>query len=121
MEPRPAAAGEAMVTLVPLTVATPVKSSMRSSWPAAKLVLRGRAKELMTFELPPGLVRFTLNVVPERVTAFARLKSMPNPVLALMVCEAVMTGVPVVLKEATQTSLAGHCGVRLVIAAPVPL
>ena len=74
----------------------------------------------MTF-VAPEFVRFTLNVVPLRVTAFARLKSIPNPVLPEMVCEDVMVGVPLVLKEATQTLAAGHWGLRLVIAAPVPL
>jgi len=120
MEPRPACVEEAIVALVPLRVTTPVKSSMRSSWPAARFVARGRLKALMTL-LVPGFVRLTFNEVPVSVMAFARLKSMPNPVLALMAVDEVMIGVPVVLKVATQILPMGHCGLRLVIAALVPL
>lgn len=119
IEVRPAWGEETIVTFVPLTVATPVKSSMRSSWPAARLEFaRGRAKALITLVVPE-FVRLRLSVAPLIVTAFARLKSMPIPVLPLMVCDEVMMGVPVVLKDATQISFAGQEGLRLVIATPV--
>ena len=109
------------MTLVPVTVATPVKSSMRSSLPAARLEFcRGRVKALITL-LVPELEKLTLRDVPVSVMAFLRLKSMPNPVLPGTRTERVATGTPVVVKGTLQTLFAGHWGLRLVMAAPVPL
>src|SRR5260370_2812481 len=87
---------------------TPVKSSMRSSWPTARLeFVRGRVKALRTLLL----AKFTTRLAPEMETALAKLRSMPMPVTA--VCETVKETVATGLLEAAtlrgHAVLAGHC------------
>ena len=67
----------------------------------------------------PEFERLMLKVVPVTVMAFARLKSMPKPVLPVMAWEDVMTGVPLPLKVAMQVAPAWQTG--LVRFTPVPL
>src|SRR5579872_2522082 len=120
--PRPAAAAGVIVTAGLVRLTTPVMSSIRSSWPVARFAFwRGSVKELMT-SVAPELMKLTFRVVPLRTSALDRLKSMPIPVSPPMVVDEVMMGAPTeALKETEQTALAGHWGVRLVMAAPVPL
>jgi len=85
----------AIVTVEPETVAMPVKSSMRSSWPEARLDIvppRGRAKALTTLVVAE-LMKLMVSAVPVRETAFARLTSMPSPALAAMASEVVIVDV----------------------------
>lgn len=83
----------AIVTDEPVIVAIPVKSSMRSSWPLARLEFaRGRVKALTTV-VELELVKFRLRMPPVTEMAFARLTSMPNPALPLMACEVVIVEV----------------------------
>ncbi len=108
-----------IVTVEPLTVAMPVKSSMMSSWPDARLEFaRGSVKSLVTV-VPEELARFKASVVPVIVMAFERLRSIPSPALPLMVCEVVIVDVKGPVNEAVQTAPATHTG--FVSATPVPL
>jgi len=111
---------EVMVAFWPLRETTPAKSSIKSSWPAARFeLLRGRRNEVRTLVVPE-LLKLTVRVVPVRVIALAILKSRPRPVLAektwerlLMRTELMVPG----LKE--QIALTAQAG--LVRATPVSL
>ena len=111
----------AIVTVEPETVAMPVKSSIRSSWPEARLEFeRGRVKALTT-GVAAELVKLMVSTEPMTEAAFARLTSMPIPALPPMATEVVIVDVKGPGNVATHTAPAGHEGVRLVMAAPVPL
>ena len=71
-----------IVTAVLETLLTvPVTSSMRSSWPEARFEFAtGRLKAVVTGRVPE-LERFRVRVEPLTVREFARLTSMPIPVL----------------------------------------
>src|SRR4029077_13685833 len=82
--------GEVMVTVLPLMPTTPVKSSIKSSWPEPRFELvRGRRNEVRTLVVAE-LLKLTVRVVPVRVIALARLKSSPKPVLAEKTCERLL-------------------------------
>ena len=67
---------ELMVTDELPRVTTPVKSSMRSSWPAARVLpVRGKVKALRTLVL----AKFTVRALAAMVTALAILRSKPMP------------------------------------------
>src|SRR5580658_4968444 len=111
----------AIVTVEPETVAMPVKSSIISSCPEARLeFVRGRAKALTTLVVVE-LVKLMVSALPVTEAAFARLTSMPSPVLAPMATELVIVDVKGPGNVTMHTAPAAHEGVRLVIAAPVPL
>jgi hypothetical protein len=99
----------------------PVKSSMRSSWPEARFEFAmGRLKAVVTGRVPE-FERFRVRVEPLRVREFARLTSMPIPVLLVTACEVVIVDVNGPTNEAMQTVLLRHGWLRLVIVEPVPL
>jgi len=86
----------------------PVKSSMRSSWPVDRFEFAtGRLKAVVTGRAPE-LERFRVRVEPLRVREFARLTSMPIPVLLVTACEVVIVDVKGPTNEAMQTVLARH-------------
>src|SRR5579859_169895 len=123
-DPRPTFPLEAIVTLDPETATTPVKSSIRSSCPVARFEFaRGSAKARTTLRLVfvVELVRLSVRAPAFTDSALARLKSIPNPVFPFTDSDCVMTGVPVPDNAALQTVFAKHCGLKLVIVAPVPL
>ena len=92
-----------IVTFEPLTVASPVKSSMRSSWPAARLeFVRGSVKSLTTVVVEE-LAKFRFSPAPTTVTVVARLTSMPSPALPVMVRGVVIVDVKGPGNVATQT------------------
>src|SRR5580704_7191969 len=109
-----------MVAFWPFRETTPVKSSIRSNWPAARFELvRGRRNEVRTLVVPE-LLKLTVRVVPVRVMALAILKSRPKPVLAEKTCERLLMRTEVMvpgLKE--QIALIAQTG--LVRATPVSL
>src|SRR5690242_6692850 len=110
-----------MVTLEPEMLTAPVTSSIRSSWPVARLEFwRGRLKRLVTGRATV-LAKFSVSVVPVREMALARLTSMPSPLLPEMLWEVVIVEVKGPEKAATQTVFAEHGWLRLVMVAPVPL
>src|SRR5271169_559034 len=103
------------------TVATPVMSSMRASWPAARFeVAVGRVTTVVTGVLPE-LARFRLREEPVRTREFARLMSISIPAFALMDWEVVMVEVKGPGNVAMHTVFARHAWLRFVIGAPVPL
>ena len=112
------------VIVTPVLVAlltTPVMSSMRASWPAARLeFVRGRAKVVVEGRAPL-LLKFRERLPPVRVREFARFTSMENPALALMACEEVIVDVKGPGKEAMQTVLTAQDWLRLVMGVLVPL
>jgi len=112
------------VTVTPALVAlltTPVMSSMRASWPVARLEFaRGRAKVVVTGRATV-LAKFRVSVEPLRVRQFARLTSMPSPALPVMACDVVIVDVKGPTNEATQTVPFRHGWLRLEIVRPVPL
>lgn len=73
------------VTALPLmAVTTPVKSSIRSSWPLARTEPgRGRVMALSTLVEGVALLRFTLMFPPLIDTALFKLKRRPRPCLPL--------------------------------------
>src|SRR5260221_6118188 len=98
-EPRPVAEAEAMVTAGLPMLTTPVKSSMRSNWPEARLEFaRGRVKALRTLLL----LKFTARLAPEIDTALAKFRSMPTPVTEF--CETVKDKLATGLLEAATLS-----------------
>src|SRR5579863_3334604 len=94
-----------IVRPVPPKLTTPVTSSMRSSWPAARLeFVRGRVNALTELVLPG----FTVREPPVTEITFAKLTSMPSPPWAPMVCEVVAVDVKGPENEATQTAPDRH-------------
>lgn len=114
--------GEVMVTLLPLTPTTPVKSSRSSSWLEAKFALvRGSVKAVNTGDVG---FRLTVNVPPEREMALFRLKSSPIPCVpeaAAVKVKDPMVGVPFTDRAAVQTESAAQVLEPVVIAEPVSL
>src|SRR5260370_33231711 len=97
---------EAIVTALLFRLTTPVKSSIRSSWPAARLEFaRGRVNALRTLLL----VKSTTRLPPEMDTALAKLRSMPMPVPAFgeTVKETVATALLEAGRLRGQAGLAG--------------
>ena len=75
--------GEVIVTVLPLMLTTPVKSSMSSSWFVPRLALaRGRLKAEKTLTPAVAGVKVTVMVPPVTLMELFRLKSMPRPILA---------------------------------------
>ena len=103
------------------TVATPVMSSMRASWPEARFEFAvGRLTAVVTGRLPE-LAKFRLREEPVRTREFARLMSISIPALAVMDWEVLMVEVKGPGNVATHTVFARHGCARFVIVAPVPL
>src|SRR5579883_822788 len=115
----PVAVGGVTVTLCPEMLTTPVKSSIRSSWPAERFEFcRGSVKAVTTLVFPE-LVKFRLKFPFESVMALERLKSIPKPVFPLIACEKLITGAPALANVTVQMALAWQTGLTLVIAAPL--
>src|SRR4029077_15457035 len=74
--------GEVRVTFWPLTLTTPTKSSMRSSWLPVRLELRGRLKAERTWTPAVVGVKVTVMVPFVTVMELFRLKSTPRPIFA---------------------------------------
>ncbi len=107
VEVRDPRVGEVMVTLFPLILTTPVKSSMSSSWLEPRLAFwRGRVKALKTAGFGAAGLKFTDNVPPEREMAFFKLKSSPMPCLpeeAATKLKEAMVGLPTAVRVALHT------------------
>src|SRR5580700_5749410 len=100
----------AIVTVEPETVAMPVRSSMRSSCPGARLeFVRGRAKALTTLVVVE-LTKLMVSAVPVTEATFARLTSMPIPALAPMATEVVIVDVKGPGNVTMHTASAAHEG-----------
>src|SRR5215469_11361347 len=82
--------GEAIVTLLPLRLTTPVKSSMSSSWLEPRFAFwRGSVKALNTGGLGAAGLKLTDSVPLEMEIAFFKLKSRATPWLPVEVTVSV--------------------------------
>src|SRR5437899_11604069 len=70
--------GEVRVTVWLLTLTTPTKSSMRSSWLPVRLELRGRLKAERTLTPAVAGVQVTVMVPPVMVVVLGRFNAMPT-------------------------------------------
>src|SRR6266850_3358947 len=115
--------GEVIVTVLPLMLTTPVKSSMSSSWEVPRLAfVRGNVKAVKTPGLGEEGLKLTDRVPPESEMALFRLKSISMPCLPLGVAlnvKELIVGVPTAVRVAVQTNVSGHGTPFAVMGAPV--
>jgi hypothetical protein len=123
-----AAIGKLFMTVAGVTeavvlevVATPVMSSMRASWPAARFEFEvGKLTAVVTGRVPV-LARFRVREEPVSTREFARLMSISIPALPVIAWEVEIVEVKGPGNEATHTVFARHGWFKLVIVTPVPL